>query len=140
MSLNYRKYIRSQTKLTRTYAPTITDKYFANEEIERGMVRFYETNTNNKPIFPNPKCFLEGNYLLIVPDAYSSISAVDVVYIRDPKTLHLTSDSGDYTTTCELPEEFHEKIIDLALRLAQEVVNINELKNERSRNASQPKQ
>jgi hypothetical protein len=138
MALGYRTYLRSQSKLTRTMVPVVTDMYFANDMVDYSVIRLFETTDINRPIFSNPKCFIEGEYLVVVGDAYSTISAIDLVYIRDPKALHLTVDSDDYTTTCELPVELHERIVDVAIRIAGETVNINDIKNknDNGRNAS----
>jgi len=136
--LKYKQYIRSNSKITRSAVPAVTDKYFANEDIDPDTRKFYETNTNNIPIFANPKTFIEGNYLIIIPDGYSTISSIQVTYVRDAKILNLSTVSADLATSSELPVGLHDAIVDIALKLAKETININDIKkqNDGSRNAS----
>jgi len=125
----YRNYIRSQSKITKTYAPTISSRvYLNNQEISKEELNIFEYNGTNRPIFTNPKALLEGDYLIVVPDYYTTISEIISVVVRTPKILDLTTNTGAYTTTCELPVELHQIIVDKTVQLFAETINVNDIK------------
>lgn len=125
----FRSYVRSQSEITRTYSPTIAGAInVQNEDIPKDIIGDFETNGTNFPIFTRPKAILEGDYLIVLGDYYTNISKVYSVVVRSPKILHLTTNSGVNVTTCELPVELHNLIVDKAVQIFGETVNINDLK------------
>lgn len=133
----FRNYVRSSSNMTRTQVPVVSSaKNTNNEEINSSNVGLFETNGSNLPIFINPKCFLDGDYLLVIADGYTTISSVDVTYIKYPGTMVMSGAGSGEVTTCELPVFLHEKVVDIALIKSSETINVNDIKNDRSRNAS----
>jgi len=127
----YRNYVRSQSEMYRSNAPEIlvgAKVYVQNEEIPKEIRGDFETNGTNVPIFTQPKCFLEGNYLIVLADGYTTTTNVQVTVIRQPKALSLATDDTTNVTTCELPAEFHKMIVDRAVRIYSETVNVNDVK------------
>lgn len=130
----YMAYVRSQSKVTRTAVPVVgSGTYVNNQEIPREIVANFETNGSNSPIFTNPRCFVEGDYLVVIPDAYTTISEIVAVVVRTPKMLGLSADSGSGTvlptvTTSELPAALHQRIVDLAVQIYGDTVNVNDLR------------
>lgn len=122
----FRTYLRSQTKLTRSAVPVITPAiYVQNKPIEKEEIFRWETNGTNKPIFTNPKEILESKYLIILPDAYSTITHESVIYVKTPTVLIMTTPASD---TCDLPAHLHQDIIDLAVKISMETINIYDTK------------
>lgn len=121
----YRTYLNSQSKLTRTAVPAATDVYMANKPVDKLEIFKFETNGTNKPIFTNPKEIIEGNYLIVLGDAYSTISHIIVIYVKTPTVLVISTPASD---TSDLPSFLHQEIVDIAVQLARETVNINDLK------------
>lgn len=122
---NFRNYFRSQSKITRTAVPACTDQYVINTEIDKFNIFQFETNGSNKPIFTSPKCWQEGKYLVVLPDYYTSLSQVNVIYVKTPTVLILTTPASD---TCDLPAQLHQQIVDLAVELSMETINIRDKK------------
>jgi len=132
---DYVYYLRSQSKMTRTYVPTVsTATYVANIPIDYSSLLFFETNGSNRPIFKNPKEIVEGDFLVVLPDYYTTILYIDVIYIRKPLELTLEVPIATTTNTCELPTNLHQTIVDRAVELSMQTINRNEL------NKSQNKQ
>lgn len=125
---DYMYFLRSQSKMTRLYAPTVSSAtYVANIPIEYSTLLFFESNGSNRPIFKNPKEIIEGDFLIILPDYYTTISYIDVVYIRIPLELTLDTPTSTTTNTCELPAHLHQDIVDRAVELSMQTINRQEL-------------
>ena len=126
---SFRNYVRSQSKITRTQSPLISGETFVqNEEVPKELIGDFEINGSNYPIFTRPKAFLEGSYLILLGDYYTHIAEAAIVVVRTPKTLDLATNSGALVTTCELPTHVHQQVVDRAVQLFGETVNINDLK------------
>ena len=124
----FQYYLRSQSKITRTYSPTIAAETFVqNEEIPKELIGEFEVNGSDVPIFTRPKAILEGDYLILLGDGYTTITEATVVVLRNPKILHLTTNTTVYVTTCELPSYLHEVIVDKAIQIFNETINVNDL-------------
>lgn len=122
----FRTYLRSQSKLTRTAVPVVSSAiYMQNKPIEKEEIFRWETNGTNKPIFTNPKEILEGKYLVVLPDAYSTITHELVSYVKTPTALIMTTPASD---TCDLPAFLHQDIVDLAVKISTETINIYDTK------------
>ena len=126
---DYRNYVRSESNMTRSAVPAVAvAKNFANTEIAKEEIKIYETNGINKPLFTSPRSYVEGTYLIVVPDAYSTVVAEKITYVRVLDTLVLTGAGAGETVTCELPAFLHEKVVDIAVVKSRETVNINDIK------------
>ena len=121
----FRNYLHSQSVLTRTAAPVATSVSVMNKAIQKEDIFRYETNGTNKPIFTNPKEIVEGKYLIVLPDAYTTLASITAVYIKIPTVLVIVA---PYSNTSDLPAFLHQDIIDIAVRLSQETVNVSDLK------------
>jgi len=121
----FRNYLHSQSVLTRTAAPAATSVSVMNKAIEKEEIFRYETNGTNKPIFTNPKEIVEGKYLIVLPDAYTTLASITAIYVKTPTALILTTPASD---TSDLPPFLHQDIVDIAVKLSQETVNINDIK------------
>jgi len=127
--LSYRNYIRSSSNIDHSFAPTFTAKDVSNEEVPMEIIRDFEANGSTVPIFTNPKCFVEGDYLIVLADGYSTFVSVLAVVIRQPKALALTTASPTTETiTCELPSQIHQVIVNTAVQLYQSTINANDAK------------
>lgn len=130
----FRNYVRSQSNINHSDAPTVTGVNVANEDIPIEFIREVETSGTNIPIFTNPKTIQEGGNLIVIGDGYSTINNVTVVFIRPASILDLTSTVAwangvrGKVTTCELPVELHSRIIDVAVNLYYSKVNTQERK------------
>jgi len=122
---NYRHYLRSQTKMTRTAVPVISSAVYVNNiPVDYNNLLFFESNGTNRPIFKNPKEIIEGDFLVVLPDYYTSIEKIAVIYVRLPLTMTLDTPVGGSTTnTCELPIHLHQDIVDRAVALSMQTVN-----------------
>jgi hypothetical protein len=118
---SYRNYIRSESSITKTMVPLIESaKSVANIEIDKSFLYMFESNGTNKPIFTQPKCFVEGDYLVVIADAYTTVVSEHITYVRIPDEITLAVD-------CELPAHLHEKIVDIAVMKSMEVINRKDL-------------
>lgn len=96
----YRNYIRSQSVVHRHAAPltnTIGDylqsNWTANEDWPNDRIKEIETTQVNIPIFYNPKAILEGSFLTIVGDGYTTIESGVVIFVRNIALLGTTNSS-----------------------------------------------
>ena len=133
-SLTYRSYIRSSSKILHTAAPVFALTDVSNEEVPVEIIRDFEANGSTVPIFTNPKCFVEGDYLIVLADGYSeyTLGGIVSVVLRNSRTLILaltaTETTVTHTITCELPSQIHQIIVNKAVEIYQSTVNINDLK------------
>jgi hypothetical protein len=120
----YRNYVKSETNMTRTAVPVVAvAKNVMNIRIDMESIAMFETNGTNKPIFTNPKYFVEGDFLIVVPDAYSTVVSERISYVTEPTALTIGA-------TSDLPAFLHERIVDTAVRISQETVNVQDLKKQ----------
>lgn len=130
----FRNYIRSQSNINHSDAPTISGVNVANEDIPIEFIKDVETSGTNIPIFTNPKTIQEGSNLIVVGDGYTTINNVTVVFIRQAALLDLTTTTSwangvrGVVTTCELSEELHQKIVDIAVNMYYSKANTQETK------------
>lgn len=112
----YRFYIASQSNATRTHAPTVSSaKNIQNIPITRIDLPKYENNGTNKPVFSHPVELLEGSYLVVLPDAYTTLVSIYVTYLKNPQKLVISGPGSGEVATCELNANWHERIVDIAL-------------------------
>jgi hypothetical protein len=87
------------------------------------MMLFHESNGTNRPIFKNPKELIEGDFLVIVPDYYTTLTAIVVIYVRKPLQMTLGTPGGTETNTCELPTFLHQDVVDKAVQLSMQTIS-----------------
>ena len=115
---DYLFYIRSDSKVTRTALPVVASQWTPNRETSYDEVENVITGVYNTPILPEPVIvFEQGDTMVIYYDTYTSISEVEVTYLRHPKTMVIDSPGADDTITCELAEQTHEEIVRLAVEM-----------------------
>lgn len=120
----YMYYISSYSTLTRTQAPVISSGIIVqNQDITKDEIKYFTANAFNTPIYRFPKAFLDGALLTIIPDGYTTITAVYVDYLSQPKELDLTIDSSSKATTCELKLILHDEVVKRAVELALRTVD-----------------
>lgn len=122
----FRTFLESHSKITRSAVPAATDVYMINKPIAKEDIFRWETNGTNKPIFTNPKELVDGKYLIVIPDAYTTtVTSITSIYVKTPTTLVITTPASD---TSDLPAHLHNEIVDIAVQLSQETVNVNDIK------------
>jgi hypothetical protein len=115
----YLYHVSSEVLLTRSNFPLITVKKPINTRpIEFQDFVNYRVDLYNKPIFQSPKIFLIGVVFYLLADGYTVIdtaSRLNLQYIHTPQRIVSST-----TTTCELNERLHRKVIDLCVNLMLE--------------------
>jgi len=119
----YLYYVASYSEVTRTQVPVMAATIIKNTEIDKSQARFFATSAFNSPIFRYPKSYVDGVYVVVIPDAYSTISKIYVDYVSNPKELSATVSDASHTTTCQLRESLHEEVVTKAVQLAQVATN-----------------
>jgi hypothetical protein len=128
---DYYYYVRSSSELSGTYLQVVTPSWFNNKLIEHDELdSSILTNAINTPIIRTPLVILEGSVATTLPtityqpniilylDSYSNLYNMEITYIRHPRYIVLTPDtSGTQTSQCELSEQTHEEIIELAIHM-----------------------
>ena len=114
----YMYYIKSFTKLSRTYLPTMTTTIVGNDDIQKEEAKYYVSNAFNTPIFRYPKAFIDGQWLVVIPDGYTTITEVSVDYLSEPRTLTEATTDANNTATCDLKTILHDTIVTKAVEMA----------------------
>jgi hypothetical protein len=130
---DYFLYIRSNSKLSKTYKGTVDTKDGAhlaitsNKTIREDDVQHVLSTFDNKAILRNPYVVLnsgqnddtsENVYLNVIHDTYTEIAAVDLVYYRKPKKFNVIGvDNTEVLDHCELPENVHMEIVEGAVEM-----------------------
>lgn len=128
---NYFLYIRSNSLISKNYKIdteiavesdfVITpNKTIREDDVEKIISTFY-----NKTILRNPYVVLNsGNeadsvnntYINVIHDEYTTIKKLDLVYYRKPLKFDvIDADNIVILDTCELPENVHREIVELAV-------------------------
>jgi len=115
-------YISSSCTLSRSAVPVATSTKVTNEYIDRNQAKDFESNSVNSPIFRNPKVFIEGDDLVIIYDNYTTVTALNLVYVKIPYTLVTGSPGAGETGSLETREDLDQTIITTAVHLS-EIVN-----------------
>ena len=84
---------------------------------------FVKDGGNSKIIFRNPKFYIDGEYLMILVDSYTTLTEVYPKYIRNPLVLSMDPQDEDHTDTCELNPILHNSIVTKAVYLAKEATD-----------------
>jgi hypothetical protein len=119
----YLYYIDSYSKVARSALPSMSSTVIKNEYIDRMQAKDFQTSDFNSPIFRFPKVYVEGVYITVIPDAFTTISEIYVDYVVNPKGLDKTVDSSSLTTECELRESLHGEVVTKAVQFAQIATN-----------------
>ena len=130
---NYFLYIRSNSLISKNYKLeteiaiesdyVITpNKTIREDDVEKIISTFY-----NKTILRNPYVVLnsgneadstDNTYINVIHDEYTTIKKLDLVYYRKPKRFDVIDvDNITILGTCELPENVHREIVELAVEM-----------------------
>ena len=130
---NYFLYIRSNSVISKNYKSDTEiavesdyviapNKTIREDDVEKIISTFY-----NKAILRNPYVVLNaGNeadstdtiYINVIHDVYTTIKKLDLVYYRKPKRFDVIDvDGTTILNTCELPENVHREIVELAVEM-----------------------
>lgn len=133
LPINYFLYIRSNSLISKNYKIdteiavesdfVITpNKTIREDDVEKIISTFY-----NKAILRNPYVVLNsGNeadsvnntYINVIHDEYTTIKKLDLVYYRKPLKFDvIDADNIIILDTCELPENVHREIVELAVEM-----------------------
>lgn len=104
--------IKVNAQLTRSGYPVIASA----EDIECKLIKTEEfgkffNSTVNRTHFLKPVAAISGTYVKVLPDRFTTISAVRVQYVKTPTVL---ASAG----ACDLPAHTHQEIVDMAVRQA----------------------
>lgn len=110
---DYYQYIRSTSIVHGTYKNHLKDKVVPNvhakqSEVSSGIESYYDDGR----ILRNPIVILEGDRIKVVHDQYTTVSAVDLTYLRLPSQFNVLTN-----TACELPYECFDALVSGALDL-----------------------
>lgn len=117
---NYMYYVMSTSNVDRTDKPTsgfVIDNVLTDVENLKDFIN----NDFNKPYLPSPIVGVLEDGIVVVHDSETTINNIDLYYLRQPKKMTsytITDVYANYTNTCELPEEYHEAIVQDAVKTA----------------------
>lgn len=103
---DYLHYIRSDTSITRSALPVISNaSVVPNRIVDYTDIDKLVTSAFSKPIIRKPCIvFEESDKMVIFRDAYTTLGNIYLTYLRMPATISVSQD-------CELPEYLHEEIV-----------------------------
>lgn len=96
----------------------VPNKLITQDEIEKIMTSYY-----NLPILRQPCAVLDADmnsdsYITVYVDKYTKLKGCSITYIRKPKKFNvIIPDSSDVIDHCELSENVHQEIVELAVRM-----------------------
>lgn len=107
---DYLHYIRSDTSLTRSALPVISNASIVpNRIVNYTDIDQFVTSAFNKPIIRKPAIvFEESDSMVIFRDVYTTLGDIYLTYLRMPEDISLSQD-------CELPEYLHEEVVATAV-------------------------
>lgn len=144
---NYYKYVRSSSKVNRTYKDEQADpqhiqylpnKLIKQEEVASILSRPY----NNGAILRSPLVVLEGHaegVMKIFVDQYTDLAEVDLTYIRIPYKFNIMNYNDDNKSssavhsTCDLPFSCFDELVNGAVMLYMTYVNNVDLQKNSAR-------
>lgn len=109
---------------TRTNLPAGSDTVMA-EWIDKDLSKQFIKNISNSGVlFRTPKVYTEGDYLVVLVDAFTEDPTISIQYIKYPlKLVKSNPISNESTTTCELRADLHKDVVTKAVYLAKEVTD-----------------
>jgi len=114
--------LNGRVHITRSMFPIIaTPEYKTCDLIEYTNTDNYIVDGYNKGIFKNPKYLFYNDKIIVMLDYYSTLNSSSphfrLAYIKKPvRMVHSTG------TDCELKDDLHRKIVDLAVNLTLEEI------------------
>jgi hypothetical protein len=123
--LGVRHFVGVSVYTTRSALPAGT-QWSKCEWIDPGLANEYtQSLANNQILFREPKVYVEGQFLIILTDSFTSSPGVmKVSYIRYPMRLVMSApESNETTLTSELSEMLHQSIVTKAVYLAKEATD-----------------
>lgn len=117
---NYMYYVMSTSNVDRTDKPT-SGFVIHNILTDVEDLKDFINNDFNKPYLPSPIVAVLEDGIVVLHDSETTINNIDLYFIRQPKKMTSYTTTGiyaNYTNTCELPEEYHEAIVQDAVKTA----------------------
>jgi len=105
--------------LTRTGYPSSSGRIKCDPVAVEEAKYYAIDNGNSKMIFREPKVYQKGNYLFVIYDAYSTVTAIYLAYIKEPTKLA----AGSPSTKSDLRADLHDDIVTRAAYLAKEATD-----------------
>ncbi len=107
--------------VTRTAFPVVAEpEYKTCDRISMEMVEKFVVDLYNKPVFKNPKSLFFNDKFIVLLDYYTSLNAssdtLQHSYYRKPVRM------VNGSVNCELNDNLHRKIVDIAINLALEEI------------------
>lgn len=123
---NFRWLTNAKAKVLRTEPFYVNSEWIECEMIDKHVAEKWVSTSINKPIIVYPKIVWHGTTygFSVIYDAYSSVSEFQVIYIKTPTRIDVT------TGTCELHTRLHQKIVDKAIQLAMKAVDAQRAEGE----------
>lgn len=117
----------------------VPNKLITNDDVEKVLTSYF-----NMPILRQPCAVLEADsnadsYLTVYVDPYTKLKGCNITYIRKPKKFNVIKSSSDIIDSCELAENVHQDIVELAVDMFfEDVYKLSG--NKPSRQTRQPAQ
>lgn len=119
--------INAKAKVVRNEPFGINNEWIACDLIDKKLAEKWVSTAINKPIIVYPKLIWHGTTygFAVLYDVYSTISELQVMYIRTPDRIDVTDG-----LTCELNHRLHQKIVDKAVQLAMKATDTQRAQGE----------
>jgi len=109
---------------TRTNLPAGSETSMAEWIDKDFSKRFIKDLSNSCVLFRTPKVYAEGDYLIVLVDAFTNSPTLSIQYIKYPLTMVVSGPVSDVsTTTCELRADLHKDVVTKAVYLAKEATD-----------------
>lgn len=124
LSPSFLYYVDSQSELTRSSYPSVTDGNFHNKFIGYSNIsNFFDNGTQQH--FLNPRVFLGGDTLYIKVDSFTTgISNILLQYIKRPTSIR----GADDDTDLDLDDQLRGELVSIAVRRAHSIINPEQYK------------
>lgn len=125
---DFRWLTNAKAKVLRDEPSPITNEWIECEMIDKFLAEKWVSTSINKPIIIYPKVVWHGTTygFAVIYDAYSSVSELQVIYIKTPDRIDVSSE----LVPCELNAKLHQKIVDKAVALAMKATDVQRAQGE----------
>ena len=109
---DYFYYVFSSSKITRSTVAPATNEWVGNKEINYSSLLKAISGVHNWPIIRQPLVYFNEDNLYIIRDAYTTISDINLAYLRQPDKIDVFND-----TEVDMPEHWHPTIAEMAISI-----------------------